>query len=771
MLENENKRVLSDGRVLYTLDNGKSVIMEKNPSEESLAEFAKRKNAIKAFEEKGQDVAKLENGSWTDDPLVASRMILDGMTLGWGTEALSAISATSDALQGKDYSESYNQTFNELIKEEQQYRGQYPAASLTLNIAGGLATGGIGALRVGAVKGASALAKGGLATNTAKTLASGAGIGGIAGAGAADTGDRVEGLKSGAVWGAAGLGILKSGGWLYGQSAKKRIAENLGKNNNFIPINLAANYNKQGEGLLGNMYRDFVGATFGGKFSIAQQEKQVLDPLKKGIEEATTAFKISKQQAKDAFEESKFANQLAREDRGFVYKDLQDRIKSRAIEARDLIKADWSKDELIQNRLKSPAKLDQKVQEMESAFRIKAITKSIPSGSTQEEIGDLLSTSNANYAMEKLDNLWLDRGFSMLKNKNFTLDSNKLMQEVGEELKKDPVFAVNKADSMPVLKNMAEFLIERSPGGVIDGNSFTALRSSLGSRANANSDSPQAIVQQMVFKTLQNKLDKQVRGQLSKNDIKEFDGQVEQWKTQILLRDSVTQASTAGKKGSFGADEWVNSIRKNSKSQARQGAGSLRQEADQLKFLSDERTTQLQESISNATRKISETKSKNMKQVMLRQKAMLKRAKKKFDAINRKEKQTFQGAKKASETNQEIQQLEENLKLLQTDFDNLVKNSAGEKGIFPQLAATGLLGTVGAGIAGVSGAATGIAIGTGIGKALSIPTVQRVIAGQTPLQNIMRSNTVPSAPLTVATPGMFGLSKGREEEEKKRYGY
>ena len=153
----ETKQILDDGSVLYTLSNGETAILDANPTDESLANFEAYKAEINAKEEQSADAYKIQSGSWMDDPLVASRMVLDGITLGWGNEALAGISAAANTLQGGDYSESYNNTFNQLVKEEQEYRGQYPAASLTLNLVGGLATGGVGALRVGATKAGSKL--------------------------------------------------------------------------------------------------------------------------------------------------------------------------------------------------------------------------------------------------------------------------------------------------------------------------------------------------------------------------------------------------------------------------------------------------------------------------------------------------------------------------------------------------------------------------------------------------------------------------------------
>tara|TARA_R110002073_G_scaffold172907_1_gene330103 strand:+ start:1136 stop:3451 length:2316 start_codon:yes stop_codon:yes gene_type:complete len=768
----ETKQILGDGSVLYTLSNGETAILDANPTDESLANFEAYKAEINAKEEQSADAYKIQSGSWMDDPLVASRMVLDGITLGWGNEALAGISAAANTLQGGDYSESYNNTFNQLVKEEQEYRGQYPAASLTLNLVGGLATGGVGALRVGATKAGSKLLEKTLtskAKSATKTLGAGAGIGGIAGAGAADKADRLEGFETGAKWGLGGLVALKSAGFIYQGAAKQRVAKNLGKGDDFTPITLASDYDKEFQGTLGKTYRDVVAASFGGQFPIKQQEKRIIDPIKQKVQEAKSAYDSARQKAKDSFNDAKIDNASANQERGELRRDLIDSVRDDRRVLEDVAKSNYVSDV---EKLKSVSKLDTKVQEMESAFRLKAITNSLPSGATSKEISDVLSTTNANSAMQKVDNLWLDHGFSMLKNKNFKLNTESLMNQIGKELKEDPIFAVNQAESLPILKNMSEFLIQRSPDGVIDGNSFTALRSQLGSRANLNSDSPQAVVQQMVFKSLQKHLDKQVRGQLSKKDIKQFDDQVSQWRTQILLRDAVTQASTAGNKGSFNGENWVRAIKNNSKSQARQGRGDLRKEADDLKTLSDLRTQELETSLQNSIKKATESKEKTLKQIRQQTASKLKRIRKKTSSASRLEKQTLRESQKRSENNKEIQSLLNDLEIVQKELDNLNINATKEKGIFANLAATGVLGTIGLGFGGISGAAAGVGAGILLGRGLATQTAQRAVAGQTGVQQKMRrSAEIASKPLNITTPGMFGLAGGRSESEKERYGY
>ena len=112
------------------------------------------------------------------------------------------------------------------------------------------------------------------------------------------------------------------------------------------------------------------------------------------------------------------------------------------------------------------------------------------------------------------------------------------------------------------------------------------------------------------------------------------------------------------------------------------------------------------------------------------------------------------------------------LEIVQKELDNLNINATKEKGIFANLAATGVLGTIGLGFGGISGAAAGVGAGILLGRGLATQTAQRAVAGQTGVQQKMRrSAEIASKPLNITTPGMFGLAGGRSESEKERYGY
>lgn len=133
------------------------------------------------------------------------RAVLQGMTFGWADEIGSAVAAPFGALAtGNNVVDVYKDMQRDISGKQKQYRAENPVTATGLELAGGLATGGIGGVKA-------------LGTTAAKTLPkwAGAGLlgaveGGMYGAGAADQGERLEGGATGAAIGAVAAPVA---GW------------------------------------------------------------------------------------------------------------------------------------------------------------------------------------------------------------------------------------------------------------------------------------------------------------------------------------------------------------------------------------------------------------------------------------------------------------------------------------------------------------------------------------------------------------------------------
>jgi len=158
-----------------------------------------------------------------------------GLTLGLSDEVAASLAALAASIKegqlpipgnelGKaQFAQNYQDMRAPMVQDMQQFAQENPKTALAANIAGGVASGGVGLARAGA-----ALAPRG--AGVLRSMATDAGVaateGGIAGAGFADDGERLRGAAVGAGMGAAG-GAVAGGGIRYfsNKSALKQKAQ------------------------------------------------------------------------------------------------------------------------------------------------------------------------------------------------------------------------------------------------------------------------------------------------------------------------------------------------------------------------------------------------------------------------------------------------------------------------------------------------------------------------------------------------------------------
>lgn len=138
---------------------------------------------------------------------------LQGATFGFADEVTDRMGAGIATLGGAgSYSDLLKEARNTTKEDLAAQLQQNPGTSILSNLAGGLLTGGAAATtKAGAALGNS-VRGGNLAARVVKGIAPGAATGGLYGAGTAEDGKRLEGAKSGAVYGAAIGGALPLAG-------------------------------------------------------------------------------------------------------------------------------------------------------------------------------------------------------------------------------------------------------------------------------------------------------------------------------------------------------------------------------------------------------------------------------------------------------------------------------------------------------------------------------------------------------------------------------
>lgn len=158
-----------------------------------------------------------------------AREATEGATFGWGDEVgLGAAAVAAKAAQEAGFAPNTGQSLGQIYgdmrssydDERQQFHDEHPIAATAANIAGGLATGGLGGAKaVGAIT-----ANAGKLARIGTTAAVGAAEGGLYGAGNADLGNRLQGAAQGATVGAVMAPVASAAAGSISRSLAKRGA-------------------------------------------------------------------------------------------------------------------------------------------------------------------------------------------------------------------------------------------------------------------------------------------------------------------------------------------------------------------------------------------------------------------------------------------------------------------------------------------------------------------------------------------------------------------
>jgi hypothetical protein len=684
---------------------------------------------------------EVEETAWSsEDSLAAAQRFFSSAALGWGDE-LGLWTAAAIASQTTDtpIKEVYAEMRKTYDAEQEEFKRRQGGVATAVDVAGALASP--------ATYVATPLAVAGRIGQTGSLAARAAAEGAAYGAGEAEEGQRLEGAQTGAIGGLVGAGVVKAGTTLVGKGAdivsKRRVEGDLvDADGDFVPITLAASDPKGVEGFIHTFYRDIVGPSFGAKGVIREQEDVIIGKAEKAVE-AQKAFsqkldegvKVKEQQIKQQLKDAETA---IREEGKNLKAAKKDQTGDKIVPLQTKLQAlkTGKAEEIVAKAASETRKV---LDTRRLNFRNETFINSFPEGATVKDVENVLRIEDIGSRARALDNLWNNKGYSMIKNKTFRFKSGELEKNLETALQSDSYFRVNTVDIPAVMKvfglAVEDVKFFKDPSGRVKGDLVSSLRSRIGTLANQAAD-PQ---NRRALYTLQDEIDKIMKSQLTAAQKNAFEKESGKWKTTVVLREAIENAQVDPKKrGYFDEADWIKEVSKNNRWDSRYGTGPLNQTARTL----EANLRQAEKSVAKRATNLAKTKArlveKEIKEHRNKLAANLARidstlASKKA-ALSRNPQLAAEIASDISAKNKataEIAQLDKNL----TDLTRL--RASPNPSWFYTLAATGMLAGFTTG--GQLGALTAAGVAVGAGRVLATPQAQRVVAGQTPTQqNIQR---------------------------------
>ena len=712
-------------------------------SADSLQQLStKIEEELKNSNQAREDIETDETGWTSEDSLYAAQRFFSSAALGWGDElglwVAAAINANLiDPVYGLKTStkDEYKRLKERHDKTQEEFKERKPGAALTADIAGAVAspvTYVSSPIAVGSKVGQIGSLAGRVATE-----------GAIYGAGESEEGRRIEGAKKGAtdaLIGAAAIKGLTSGASIATNFVTKRRIEGdlIDNDGDFVPLTLAASNEGGVEGLIHTFYRDIVGPSFGGKGIIKQQENVKIGKQ----EDLLESHKVFSGKLDDGIKKKKTEIDQQIKNAYSAVKAEADNLKN--------IKKEEAKGLLVPLQTKLQALKTNKAEEIVAkatsetrklldsrrlAFRNETFLNSFPKAATPQEVQRVLKIENIGDRAKALDNLWQSKGYSMIKNKKFRFKSGELENQLQKALQNDDYFAVNTVDIPSVMKIFGRAVENtnffKDPAGRIEGSLVSSLRSRVGTLANQAVD-PQ---QKRALYTLQDEIDKIMKKQLTGKQKKAFEEEAGKWKSTVVLRETIETAQFDPKKrGFFDESDWISEVGKNNRWDSRYGTGPLNKTARALEF----NLSQAEKSIAKRASNLGKIKARIIENEIKDHRKKLGVGLKKIDNSLTSKKarlsknpglsvEIANDIKNKEKYTSEITELESTLKKLQA------LRSPQIPSWFHTFAATGVL--AGLWFGGSPGTAlAGAAVGYGLGRSLSTPQAQKVIAGQTPTQ-------------------------------------
>ncbi len=669
-----------------------------------------------------------------------NRAMLGGLSLGFADEIGSAVKAIPALFNDDEtYREAYDRDQAKVGAEMKAYAEENPKSDLMWNLVGGLGTGsteikameGIAnALRLGKV--APKLLKTKLATNIAK----GATIGGVAGAGNADAGERLGRGAMGGALGGAMTGGIDVAGKVINSATTRRIANDLvNKAGEFIPLSMQDDVAP----LVKSIYR-----TVGGAF-LPRYRQQVEKVIKartataEGLEEA--AGKLgAKQSAKI---------QSAKDTVGAKLDDdlaiLDDKRKSRVKRMSELTaKGNTRLKKSTADKVKTESEaLQKEIDTIDREMQRTAMKAAIPVG-TDPVVAEKILKMNPRQALEAIEGESRNM-FKVAKGKKFDVDPDDVLGKIDEQLT-GTAFEQYIPEAQKLIERS---LLSRINGGSMTGVDILEARNAIGRTANMLRGEGETAVRSSALRQVKDIVDDVIMDGLEGADKAKFAQELEQYAGKIVLRDVAEQIIE--KPNTYGAEEVLKGLKRKQKRQARSGQAMIQDEATESierkgleRATSQGRVDELEKDLAeNVTGRVSR----------------LKNAKAASSSKKRKIAEELDARTSARDKNRRLDQSKVDNPLEKTSPEGveaarlrqyIKDNDIKVPNIFTQKASAQLFGqlarlvipAVGVGMGGIGGAL--LPLGVAIQGLMGTQGAQKMLAGQTGLQTAVNKAFSPA---------------------------
>lgn len=704
--------------------------------EQRLEEFRRRKRLEEFRRRKAQARPQDDDEVTATDTArgalgAANRGVFLGAADELAAAGRTALDLGSDVVSGRAFEalktpgqqlQPIGERFRMYAEDERNVRDEFsernPGAATALEITGAIASP-VSAVRASRLP--RALQGAGIAPRAARGAlrggAEGAAVGFAEGEGSLQ--DRAENAVSTARTGAMfGGGMSAAGGALGRTLSRRRVAKELGRGENFTPLNMA-----DPSGNIGSFYRNYIGTAIGGRGALQRQESQAIrrnprlarfgadvtdavpagrgaaghvDDLKRAVGEefdvqratAATMTRRAARAAQDAGAESKRAARQAQSEADRALADVNEQVKR--------VRAEAPLTKSAQNDV-----IEAQMDAVRRQMRRRQAQAAVPEYADPEIRRAIANADDPGTTARLLDDFWQNRGFAGVKAARLAVDDELLKALKGKVPKK----------TLKKLRAAAE------EGELVSGEDLMEARN-VAARASGTAGD---------FR----------RGQL-RQDVKEIDEQIRR-----LLRDAGDDDALArfdqdlSQYGDYQA--YVKSV---DRARARGDGSSLFTEQDLAKAAPKRQrrygTARSQQVAAGASRqrKALERATRKQAEEAQAEVSRLEQARKRIqDQQKARTSGAVSAAERAREEAQRVRRVQEQRgrrltqakraaqNRIERETENLTQQNATP---FSQLASTFVLG-LGEPVVGASFAAT-----------LSSPAFQRAIAGQTALQNALR---------------------------------
>lgn len=697
-----------------------------------------------------------------------------GLSLGWldelgsfmGSRNLLPTGVLGDAhparrREGETPEEAYDRLQALQSDRRRAYTDEHTGEALGLEVLGGLSTGVAGLARTLGRQGVKQIAKqaskprsqfaradavgeaaeqGSRLRDVAKGAGTVLGESALAGAGTAQEGSRAEGAVAGAAMGAATAGALKGLGKGVEFATKRRVAQELGEGDDFVPLNIAAD-----NSMLGKFYQEFLGRTWGGGELLRQQSARVGGIARRRLDRAKekmTGVKASLAREKEAATDAAEAARLRTLEEGNA------RIDTEAARQQGALRKAKK-----QGKREVGKRLAQALDDDAAKLRVQAAKNSMPPdapGELVDEVSDL-AARDPQQAAEKMDNWWVENGFLDARSRDYEW-TGELQQRINA-LGADPTLALELGDVFKRIPGMAAKMDEaalRAGGGQglgtpdqlaaftqamsdspnINGEAMMAMRNLFARWANKSSDEGRRYAMRRVADAF----DDEMRRQMDDEGVALFNAHKAMWGTKEQFGNA-TESAARKKQGLFDADTWL-STRTAKPREFRHGKGGLQRTAQEMQLAQKSRAAQAQDALDEMADRVTD------EAVGIRSN----------QAIDRYQlQQTAQTAKKQALRRAKVARKEDARKLTAKEAEDAARdelrritaasppeNPSGLSSVLTTMALGAPFSVLGAAAGPIAGGAAGVASGTALARTMASPGFQRMVAGQTRRQARLR---------------------------------